>query len=158
MLISIVRRKRVTGLPSWHKEIMTHFIKIYLVSFFVFFAIDLLWLGVIAKNLYKEQIGHLMTSDIRWGAALLFYCIYLVGLMVFAILPALKENNWVYSLGYGSLFGFMCYATYDLTNLATLKDWPVKIVVYDLLWGSFISGVVALIVYWVGSTWKNSFN
>ena len=133
---------------------MTHFIKIYLVSLVAFLAIDFLWLGVFAKNLYKEQIGHLMTSDIRWGAALLFYCLYIVGLLVFAILPALKENTWIYALGYGSLFGFICYATYDFTNLATLKDWPVKIVVCDLIWGAFISGAVSSIGYWVGSNWK----
>ena len=133
-------------------------IKLYLVSLLVFFAIDLLWLGVIAKNLYKEHLGHLMADQIRWGAAILFYCLYLGGLMIFVILPALKENNWSHSIVYGALFGLICYATYDLTNLATLKEWPVKIVVYDLIWGAFISGIVSLITYWVGSHWKISFN
>lgn len=137
---------------------MMNFVKLYLVSLFVFLIIDFIWLGIIAKNLYKEQIGYLMTSDIRWGAAVLFYALYILGLMIFAILPALKENAWGYSVGYGCLFGLICYATYDLTNLATLKDWPIKIVVYDLIWGSFISGVVSLTAYWVGSHWKSSFN
>ena len=134
------------------------FIKLYLVSLFVFFAIDLLWLGVIAKNLYKEQIGFLMTDQIRWGAAILFYCLYLFGLVFFAILPAFKENEWNMALLNGAVFGLICYATYDLTNLATLKGWPVKIVLYDLVWGTFISGVTALITYWIGTYWENSFS
>ena len=135
-----------------------NFIKFYLVSFFVFFAIDLFWLGVIAKNLYREQIGFLMTDQIRWGAALLFYCLYLIGLVFFAILPAVKQNNWNVALFNGALFGLICYATYDLTNLATLKGWPVKIVVYDLLWGTFISAATSLITYWIGTHWKNLFS
>ena len=124
----------------------------------LFFAIDLLWLGVIAKNLYKEQIGHLMSEEIRWGAAIVFYSIYILGLVVFVILPALKEQSWNYALFYGALFGFICYATYDLTNLATLKDWPVKIVIYDLIWGSFISGSVSFLTYWIWTHWKISLN
>jgi len=135
-----------------------NFIKFYLVAFFVFFAIDLVWLGVIAKNLYREQIGFLMTDQIRWGAALLFYCLYLVGLVFFAILPAFKQNDWSIALFNAALFGLICYATYDLTNLATLKGWPIKIVVYDLLWGTFISAITSLITYWIGIHWKNLFS
>jgi uncharacterized membrane protein len=125
------------------------FFKLYLVSLVVFFAIDLLWLGVIAKNLYREQIGSLMADEIRWGAAILFYAIYIAGLVFFAQMPALNEGSLTLALVYGALFGFFCYATYDLTNLATLKGWPVKIVVYDLLWGTFISGATSLITVWI---------
>lgn len=131
-------------------------IRLYLISLIVFFAIDMIWLGVIAKNLYKEQIGHLMAQEVRWGAALLFYCIYLLGLVFFAIAPAIGENSWVQALLYGALFGFMCYATYDLTNYATLNKWPLTLVIYDLIWGSFASGIVSLIVYWIGKTWLRS--
>ncbi len=133
------------------------FIKFYLLSFFVFFAIDLLWLGVIAKNLYREQIGFLMADEIRWGAALLFYCLYLVGLVFFAIIPAFKQSDWSVALINGALFGLICYATYDLTNLATLKGWPVKIVIYDLIWGTFISASVSWISFSIGTHWKSSF-
>lgn len=133
------------------------FFKLYLVSLIVFFAIDLVWLGVIAKNLYKEQIGFLMSSDIRWGAAILFYCLYIAGLVFFAILPAFNEGNWSTALLYGAFFGLVCYATYDLTNLATLEGWPMKIVVYDLLWGSFISGLTSFITFSIGVQWKNYF-
>jgi uncharacterized membrane protein len=113
---------------------------------------------VIAKNLYKEQIGHLMTDQIRWGAALLFYCLYLGGLVFFAIFPAYKQNDWPMALLNGALFGLICYATYDLTNLATLRGWPIKIVIYDLLWGTFISAATSLITFWIGTYWKNSVN
>ncbi len=135
-----------------------NFIKLYLVSLPIFFAIDLLWLGLIAKNLYKEQIGHLMTQDIRWGAALLFYSLYLLGLLFFATWPAWKNDSWSQALLYGAFFGFICYATYDLTNLATLKNWPLKIVFCDLLWGTFISGMVSWITFWLGRLWLHSYH
>lgn len=123
------------------------FLKLYLVSLAVFLAIDLLWLGIIAKDLYKDQIGFLMSNEVRWGSALLFYCLYMAGLAFFVILPAFHEGSWVSALLYGSFFGLVCYGTYDLTNFATLKGWPIKIVVLDLLWGSFISGITSLITF-----------
>lgn len=128
------------------------FLKLYLVALCVFFAIDLVWLGVLAKNLYKDQIGFLMTSEVRWVPALLFYCLFVAGLVFFAILPAVNEGKWTSALLYGGFFGLVCYATYDLTNLATLKGWPTKIVVYDLLWGAFISGITSTITFW---TYRN---
>lgn len=134
------------------------FFKLYLVSLIVFFTIDLFWLGIIAKNLYREQIGFLMSSEIRWGAAILFYALYIAGLVVFALWPAINDENWVSALLYGGFFGLVCYATYDLTNLATLKGWPIKIVIYDLLWGTFITGVTSLITFWIWSHWKSYFN
>lgn len=133
------------------------FFKLYLVALLLFFAIDLVWLGVIAKSLYKEQIGFLMTDEIRWGAALLFYCLYLIGLVFFAIMPAFKQNDWSAALLNGALFGLICYATYDLTNLATLKGWPIKIVIYDLLWGTFISAATSWICFGIATRWKSSF-
>lgn len=130
------------------------FFAIYLVSLVVFFTIDLFWLGIIAKNLYREQIGFLMSAEIKWKPAILFYALYIAGLVVFAILPAINEGNWVSALLYGGFFGLVCYATYDLTNLATLKGWPIKIVIYDLLWGTFVTGITSLITFWIGSHWK----
>ncbi len=133
------------------------FLKLYLVSLVVFFAIDLVWLGIIAKNLYREQLGSLMSDEIRWGPAILFYCLYIAGLVFFALMPVFNEGNWVLALLYGGFFGLVCYATYDLTNLATLKGWPIKIVVYDLLWGSIISGITCLTTFLIGNHWKNYF-
>lgn len=133
------------------------FLKLYLVSLTVFFIIDLFWLGVIAKDLYKEQIGFLLSNEVRWVPAILFYCLYVAGLAFFAILPAFHTGNWMSALLYGGFFGLVCYATYDLTNLATLKGWPTKIVVYDLLWGAFISGITSCIAFWIGYHWKKYF-
>lgn len=127
------------------------FIKYYFTAFILFFIIDMLWLGVIAKNLYAEQIGFLMTDQIRWGAALLFYALYITGLVVFVILPATKAASWQYAILYGAGFGLICYSCYDLTNLATLKNWPLEITIYDMLWGTFISGTTCIITYLIGS-------
>jgi uncharacterized membrane protein len=138
------------------------FLKLYVVALLIFSTVDLFWLGVIAKNLYREQIGFLMKKEISWIPAISFYGLYLIGLVLFAILPALKDSNcqqdWQFALLHGSLFGLVCYATYDLTNLATLKGWPIKIVIYDLIWGTFISGITTLLTFWIAQQWKNFFS
>ena len=118
------------------------FLVLYLVSVPVFMLIDLLWLGVIAKSFYRDRLGHLM-GDINWLAAVLFYLIFLVGLTYFATAPAAAKGSVVTALTLGALFGFFTYATYDLTNLATLKDWPLAVVVVDILWGTMLGGSVA---------------
>jgi uncharacterized membrane protein len=123
---------------------MIPFITAYGVAFVVFFTIDLVWLGKISKKLYRKEIGSLLLERPNWGAGILFYFIYLIGIVVFAILPA---NSWFESLGYGAFFGFIAYATYDMTNLATMKNWSSKITVIDLGWGSFISGVTAMLSF-----------
>lgn len=98
-----------------------------------------------------------MADKIRWGAVFVFYALYILGLVFFAIMPAFKQNSWNIALLNGSLFGLVCYATYDLTNLATLKGWPLKIVIYDLIWGSIISAFVSLLTFWIGTFWKRFF-
>ncbi|MBM3207784.1 MAG: DUF2177 family protein [Chlamydiae bacterium] len=133
------------------------FIKLYVVSLFIFLTINLCWIGIIAKNIYAQQIGFLMADKIRWGAVFVFYALYILGLVFFAIMPAFKQNSWNIALLNGSLFGLVCYATYDLTNLATLKGWPLKIVIYDLIWGSIISAFVSLLTFWIGTFWKRFF-
>ncbi len=130
------------------------FIKFYVLAFIIFILIDMLWLGVIAKNLYHRELGSLLADQFRWMPALLFYLIYIGGLVFFAILPGFREESLKVALLYGGLFGFVCYATYDLTNFATLKGWPLKIVIYDLLWGAFISGITSMITTWIGVRWN----
>ena len=117
---------------------MLTFLKLYLISFVVFFAIDLLWLGIIAKNLYQKQIGHLLKTDINWIAAIIFYLVFIVGLVLFVLMPAVEKGNLWHAVLFGALFGFITYATYDLTNLATLKDWPIQVTLIDLAWGTFL--------------------
>lgn len=125
-------------------------IKYYLIAFIVFLVLDMLWLGVIAKDLYARQIGFLMTADIRWGAALVFYLIYIAGLVAFVILPANQHASWQHALLYGAGFGLVCYAAYDLTNLATLKNWPLALTMIDMAWGTVISALTAAVTYWLG--------
>lgn len=115
----------------------------YLSTFVVFALLDFVWLGFIARDLYRNGIGHLMLESPNWTAAALFYLIYIAGLVFFAVLPALGAGSWGRATLYAALFGFVCYATYDLTNLATLRGWPVAIVVADLAWGAFASVAAA---------------
>ncbi len=133
-----------------------NYLKLYAIALAAFLSLDFIWLGFVAKGFYQDQIGFLMARQIRWGAALLFYALYIVGLVVFAIAPAIRAHQGGAALLYGALFGLIAYATYDLTNLATLEGWPVKVVVYDLLWGAFISAAACWITYWAGTAWKIS--
>ncbi len=132
---------------------MTTIIKIIILYFLtvpVFFAIDMTWLGLVAKNFYRAQIGGLMRTDIIWWAAILFYLLFIAGIIYFAVLPALAENSWMKALTLGALFGFFTYMTYDLTNYSTLKDWPLLIVVVDILWGVVLSASVATASFFIG--------
>jgi uncharacterized membrane protein len=124
-------------------------VKTYIVTFLVFFIIDLIWLGLIAKNLYKNQIGHLMSNQPNWIAAIVFYFIFIFGLIYFVIAPALDSGEWTKALINGLIFGFITYSTYDLTNLATLQNWPIKITIIDLIWGTSLGGSVSTISYWI---------
>ena len=105
----------------------------------VMIALDLLWLGVIAKPLYQQGIGHLMAERPNVPVAVLFYALYALGLLLLAVLPNAAEPGWSKTLVTAALFGFFAYATYDLTNLATLKGWPVGLSLLDMAWGTFVS-------------------
>lgn len=124
---------------------------VYAVSVPIFFAVDMLWLGVIASSFYRTQLGELL-GPVNWPVAIAFYLIFLVGLMIFAIVPALQAGNiWIAVLT-GALFGFFTYATYDLTNWATLKGWPPLLAIVDMMWGTFLASVVSSVTYWVSKT------
>lgn len=125
-------------------------IKLYLLTVPVFFAIDMLWLGFFAKNFYSAELGTLLRTDFNWFAAVIFYLLFIGGILFFAVAPALAGGEWKRALLYGALFGFMTYATYDLTNLATLRDWSVTVTLVDLAWGTVLSGLVALSSYRLG--------
>ncbi len=123
------------------------FFKLYGIALPVFFAIDMVWLGVVAKNFYRAQIGTLMKTDANWAAAIIFYLIFIVGLVVFVIQPALEKGSWTHALLFGALFGLVSYATYDLTNLAIAKDWPFLVTIVDLTWGAVLAASVSTITY-----------
>jgi uncharacterized membrane protein len=123
------------------------FLKLFLIALPVFFVIDMVWLVLVAKNFYQKQIGFLMKPDINWFAAILFYLLFIGGLITFVISPALEKHSWIHALTYGALFGLITYATYDLTNLATIKDWPLAVTIVDLIWGSVLAGSISVITY-----------
>lgn len=123
------------------------FIKLFLIALTVFFAIDMIWLVFVAKKFYQKHIGFLMKPDINWIAAIVFYLLFIVGLVTFVISPAVEKHSWIHALLFGALFGLITYATYDLTNLATLKDWPVIVTLVDLIWGTVLSASISVITY-----------
>ena len=118
-------------------------LKLYLLTIPIFFVIDLLWLGVLAKGIYKKYLGSFLSEQVNWVAAIIFYLIFIAGIIFFAVLPAVEKDSLSRALLLGVLFGFFTYATYDLTNLATLKDWPMTIVFIDIIWGMVLSGLVS---------------
>ena len=126
-------------------------IVLYIIATVTFFAIDLVWLGFVARKFYFDQLGNLARSpnDINWAAAILFYLIFIVGILIFAVYPAINSSSIQKALILGALFGFIAYATYDLTNLATLKDWPIKLVIVDMIWGAVLSASVASITFYL---------
>ncbi len=125
------------------------YVYLYLLTIPVFFLVDMLWLGVVAKNFYQSQLAALL-GPVQWPAAIVFYLLYIVGIIIFAVAPALAQGSLQRAIVLGALFGFFCYATYDLTNLATLKDWPLKVVVVDILWGAVLTATVAAGSYQIG--------
>ena len=126
---------------------MTRFAVAYAATAIVFCGLDFLWLGFIAKGYYQSQVGALLLDKPNLPVAALFYGIYIVGVLFFAVLPALDGGAWGKALLQGALFGFIAYATYDLTNLATLKGWPPGIAMLDLAWGAVLTGLSATAGY-----------
>ena len=110
----------------------------------------MLWLGLLARSFYQQHLGYLMAPSPNWFAAILFYLLFIAGLLVFVVLPGLAENSLKTTLSRAALFGLITYATYDLTNLATLKDWPALLSIVDMLWGTFLSVLVSSISYTAG--------
>jgi uncharacterized membrane protein len=124
---------------------------LYLMTIPVFFAIDMIWLGTVATKFYQSQIGFLL-GPVNWTAAIVFYLLYIVGILIFAVHPALEAQSLSKAIIYGAMFGFFAYVTYDLTNLATLKDWPILVVVVDIVWGTILTSSVAGVSYYLGKT------
>ncbi len=120
---------------------------VFIITMVIFAAIDLIWLGYLAKNLYQQKIGFLMADKINWVAALIFYIIYISGILYFVIFPSLETGEWQTALLKGAILGVLCYGTYDLTNMATLKNWPYEIVIIDILWGAFLTGLTSTLSY-----------
>ncbi|PLX83072.1 MAG: DUF2177 domain-containing protein [Desulfuromonas sp.] len=127
-----------------------YYFKLYLLTVPIFFAIDLIWLGVVARGFYQKHLGYILSPEVNWAAAIVFYLVYIVGIIFFAVRPALNEQALLTACLLGAFFGFITYATYDLTNLATLKGWPLIIVVVDIAWGTLLCSLVASGSFLVG--------
>jgi hypothetical protein len=122
-------------------------IKLFVLALVVFLLLDSVWLVRIAPKLYKQYIGHLMAKKPNLQAAGLFYVLYIIGLLVFVLVPAINANSIEHALGYGALFGFFTYATFDLTSQAVFKKWPWAITGIDLFWGSFVTMTTSTVVF-----------
>ncbi len=130
------------------------YIYLYLLTFIIFLAIDFVWLNFIAKNMYSQKIGHLLAENPNLIPALIFYLIFIVGVIVFAVLPGYSNESITKTILLGALFGLLTYSTYDLTNLATLRNWPISVTIIDIIWGTSISTVTSVAGYYIASWLK----
>lgn len=126
---------------------MTTFFKLYGIAFLVFFVVDLIWLGLIARRLYQKEIGQLLKPDVNWAAAMIFYALFIAGLVIFVLMPGVDKNSLTHVMLTGAFFGLVTYATYDLTNLATMKDFTLRITLIDLSWGTFLGFITSTLSY-----------
>jgi len=121
---------------------MTYYLKLYFTTLGVFFAIDMLWLGFVARSFYQKHLGFLMAPTPNWTAAIVFYLLFVLGILFFVVVPGLQAGSLKTTLLRAALFGLITYATYDLTNLATLQDWPVFASLVDIAWGMVLCVLV----------------
>jgi uncharacterized membrane protein len=128
---------------------MADYLKIYFVALFTFLAIDFCWLALLASGFYQRHLGYLLANQPNWWAAVAFYLIFVLGVVVFSVLPALQASSLVKAFFLGGLFGLIAYATYDLTNQATIKNWPWTVTLVDLCWGTMLSASVGCTTFLV---------
>ena len=124
-------------------------IKLYLIALPTFLVIDLIWLGVVARSFYQNQMGHLMRADVNWAASIVFYLVFVFGVVVLVVAPALERQSLVRALLLGGLLGLVTYSAYDLTNLAVMKGFPTVVAVVDVAWGAVLCASVSTITFWV---------
>lgn len=125
-------------------------VSVYFVALAVFLLADVAWISLIARDFYRKHLGSIISPRVRWAAAVMFYLVYIVGLLVFVIRPAIVGGAPLDALLYGALFGLISYATYDLSNLATIKEWPLIVTIVDLAWGVLLGGAVSFLSFCLG--------
>ena len=123
---------------------MAYYLKLYVATFVTFLAVDMIWLGLVARTFYRKNLGFLLAPAPNWIAAVIFYLLFILGILVFVVIPGLNEGSLRTVLLRAALFGLITYGTYDLTNLATVRDWPVLVTVVDMIWGTVLSVLVGL--------------
>jgi len=144
----IVGKPRFAFIRSTNMRV--YYLKLYIVTFIAFFAIDMVWLGLVARTFYRKYLGFLMASSPNWLPAIIFYLLFIAGILVFVVVPGLATNSLKTTLLRAALFGLITYATYDLTNLATIKDWPVLVTIVDMIWGTVLSTAVSFVGFMAG--------
>jgi len=135
---------------------MKYYLKLFLITMLSFFLIDMLWLGIIAQSFYKKHLGYIMAQNPNWIAAVIFYVIFIIGIIVFVLLPGFQKDSLKSTLVHACFFGVLTYATYDLTNLATLEDWPVIVTIVDIIWGGVLTTLVCLSSFIIGGKLKKN--
>ena len=133
---------------------MIRYLLTYSATLVAFLAVDFIWLGFVATRFYREQLGQMMLDKPLLGVAFVFYALYAVGILVLAVLPGVREDNWRTAALLGALLGLVAYGTYDLTNLATLKGWPVTMTFVDMAWGAVLTAISATAGYYAASLLK----
>lgn len=123
---------------------------LYAICVAAFFALDFVWLSLATPRIYRPLLGDLLAEKPRLGVAAAFYLAYVIGIIALAVLPGLRESSVTGALWRAALFGFLAYATYDLTNLSTIRDWPAAVSVVDLAWGTCVTSLVAVAGYYAG--------
>lgn len=132
---------------------MTKYFLTYFIVLVIFLTIDAIWLGFIARKFYVNNIGYILAEKPNFLAAAIFYSIYVIGVIIFSTIPALKDGSGTTALIYGALFGFFAYLTYDMTNYSTLKDWPLQVSLIDTAWGTFLTGISSYLGYHFAKSW-----
>ena len=122
---------------------------LYFSTLAVFFIIDLVWLGLMNSRFYKPQLAGLMSDRVNWLPGMLFYVLFIVGLLLLVVIPAFNNESWVSAMLLGGLLGMIAYGTYDLTNLASIKNWPIAVTIVDIVWGTTLAATVATISYFI---------
>ena len=149
-------RDAASPAATYEVNVMLRYCVAYAGAATTFLVLDLIWLGFVAKEFYRSNLGALLTDEINGAAAIIFYVLYIVGIMVFAVTPAFESGSWRTALIFGALFGLFAYATYDLTNLATLRDWPIAVSAVDMAWGTFLTGASATVGFLAANLLKST--
>jgi uncharacterized membrane protein len=129
---------------------VVYYVKLYVATLVTFLAIDILWLGLIARQFYAKYLGYLMSAKPLWWVAVLFYLLFVAGVLVFVVLPGLHMDSVKRVLLYGAFFGLVTYGTYDLTNLALIKEWPWIVTAVDMCWGAILAAIVSYVGSMIG--------
>lgn len=127
------------------------YVKLFFTALPIVFVLDIIWIGGFAMEFYRSMLGAFIADSVNWPAAVAFYIFFIITLIIFVLEPALKARSMQKALVLGALFGFATYMTYDLTNLATTRDWPLLITIVDIVWGTILTAVVSVGTYWVAT-------